>query len=626
MVKTSKFLRIFAFLGIIGLIQWGCKDPDTGTSDTKTVSIDGIAQLGETLTVNTSKLNRYVDTYEWKRGGTVTVTGKNSSAYTVQAADVGSTITVTVRATNGNNYTSAPTAVVVNYTQGLAFTLINNNTAYSVSKGTAATSVVIIPATHNGLPVVEIADSGFSSYVNMTSIIIPNGVTRIGNYAFFSCSNLTSAIIPAGVTSIGNFAFQDCVGLTKVYYAGENNVSWTAVTVGSSNTSLLNADVLFYSEITIGTFNTHWRFVGGLPVIWVGTPGLAFNRINNGTAYSVSKGTATDDIVVIPDTYEGKPVTEIGSFSNYSNMTSITIPESVTSIGYSAFYNCTGLTSITIPNSVTSIGYWAFSGCSGLTSINVDANNPNYSSQDGVLYNKTMTQILDVPEGFTGINGSFIIPSSVTSIHYLAFNSCIGLTSITIPDSVISIDASGYYQSYVVFAGCTNLSITWHYNSSLSANRFISNSVPSGTSNFHTFLKTVIISDSVTYIGSNAFSYCSSLTSVTIGNSVTWIGERAFSDCSSLTSVTIGNSVTWIGERAFSDCSSLTSITIPNSVTSIGNYAFSSCSGLTSVTFRGTITNFSSRDTFPGDIRNKYLSGGIGTYTRPAGSNTWTKM
>ena len=191
-------------------------------------------------------------------------------------------------------------------------------------------------------------------------------------------------------------------------------------------------------------------------------------------------------------------VTSIGymAFSGCTGLTSVTIPNSVTSIGEAAFA-FTGLTSVTIPNSVTSIGDDAFVACSGLTSINVASDNPNYCSVNGVLFNKNQTTLISYPGGKQGV---YTIPNSVTSIGESAFSDCYGLTSVTIPNSVTS-------------------------------------------------------------IGEYAFQVCSGLTSVTIPNSVTSIGDHAFSHCDGLTSVTIGNSVTSIGDEAFRGCSGLTSVT-----------------------------------------------------------------
>ena len=245
--------------------------------------------------------------------------------------------------------------------------------------------------------------------------------------------------------------------------------------------------------------------------------------------------------VNIPDS-----VTSIGeyAFDGCTSLTSITIPNSVTSIRKSAFRRCKSLTSITIPNSLTSIGEYAFYGCDALTSINVDVNNPNYCSIDGVLFDKNQTTLIKYPRGKQG--ASYIIPNSVTSIGECAFYGCDALTSVTIPNSVTSIGNSA-------FRDCCALS-------------------------------SITIPNSVTSIGNSAFSGCDALTSITIPNSVTSIGHSAFKDCKKLTSITIPNSVTSIGDSAFSRCDKLTSVTIPNSVRSIGEYAFSFCNKLASVT------------------------------------------
>ena len=271
--------------------------------------------------------------------------------------------------------------------------------------------------------------------------------------------------------------------------------------------------------------------------------------------------------ITIPDS-----VTSIGgaAFYHCESLTSITIPDSVTSIGGSAFSSCTSLTSITIPDSVTSIGYGTFYHCESLTSITVDIDNDVFASQDGVLFNKNKTYLIQYPTGNSRIE--YTILDSVTSIGEYAFSYCTSLTSITIPDSVTSIGRSA-------FSSCTSLT----RDSVTSIGEYAFSSCTSLTS--------ITIPDSVTSIGRSAFSSCTSLTSITIPDSVTSIGEYAFNYCTSLTNITIPDSVTSIGGAAFYHCESLTSITIPDSVTSIGGSAFCGCRSLTSITIPDSVTS-----------------------------------
>ena len=387
-------------------------------------------------------------------------------------------------------------------------------------------------------------------YINdqeIKDVVIPNTVDSIHKYAFYDCSSLTSISIPNSVTSIGSSVFYNCCFLKKDFI----------------NNSSLDAEKYNYWGALVGDIEEDGLIISGTTVVW-------------------GRKHLTD--VTIPNY-----ITNIGdyAFYNCSALTSVTIGENVTSIGDDAFYDCSALTSVTIPNSVTSIGRLAFYECTSLTSIAIgngvisigyDAftNTGLYKNEtnweNGVLY---IDNCLIETRNYK--LESYIIKDNTRLIADYAFNSCISLTSVTIPSSVRSI-------------GTRSFSMCWS-------------------------LSSITIPNGVVNIGEMAFYECP-ITSVTIPNSVKSIEEQAFRSCSALNSILvesgnstydsrngcnaiietatntliagcqntiIPNSVTSIGRSAFKGCSSLTTITIPNSVSNIGSEAFGGCSSLTSV-------------------------------------------
>ena len=484
--------------------------------------------------------------------------------------------------------------------------------------------------------VTSIGEGAFLNCQNLTNIAIPDSVQSVGILAFTDCSSLEFITIPNSVTSIGEGTFYNCTSLTDVYYGG-SEADWANISIDSDNEALTSATIHFTEE----------------PV----PDCLTFALSEDGQSYSVTGcDTSVNGEIVIPSTYNGKPVTHIDetAFAYCLYLTSVTIPNSIVSIGYGAFKYCHSLQSITIPDSVVcisddafwdckhlesvvigsgvidigkyaffscmnlisltigenvetisenafeycksletinipksvlTIGAHAFSDCDNLVSFVVDESNPNFSSQDGVLYNKNKTTLIKFPTNKEVED--YTIADSVINLGDYAFYNCKNIEVLTIPNTVEQIGA-------YAFAYCKGL---WRI--------VFGNGVKSvGDSAFAQcdMLNFVNISDMAAWCGisfadkeANPLN-CSedfylngeTVEDLVIPDGVTSIGDYAFYGYKNLDTVEIPAGVTNIGEFAFGSCIGLISIVVPVSVTTIGDAAFSNCSSLSYIFYGGT--------------------------------------
>ena len=448
----------------------------------------------------------------------------------------------------------------------------------------------------------------------LTSITIPNSVTSIGEWAFSECSGLTSITIPNSVTSIGEWAFSECSGLTSI-------------TIPNSVTSI--GDGAFYG-------------CSSLPVE---------SNLRYADTYLFE---AVDKTLSTYSIKEGTKWIEGGTFYECTSLTSITIPNSVTTIGEYAFYGCSSLSTVSIGNNVKSIGRYAFDECSSLTSVAWNAKKCADFSWGSLFDDLTITSFIFgdsveyIPEYlcYEMPITSLVIPQSVANIGYLAFKYCSSLTSV-----VWNAKKCADF-SWGMFNGLDNIT-SFTFGDSVEH-------IPAMLCCYNKNISTLVIPTSVTSIGESAFSGCSSVEYLSVSNnnvesigggafyglnalkeitmkapsvedycksklskllydsayinddairkieingeemidwsipaSVTQIEDYTFYNCPSITSVTLPKTITTIGKSAFENCTSITSMDIPNKVTRIGNNAFEKCP-LATITIPNNVTTIGS--------------------------------
>ena len=379
-------------------------------------------------------------------------------------------------------------------------------TGYNGPDGT-----VIIPSMTNGYPVTDIGNSAFYENTSLSSVVVPNSVTVIESDAFADCYNLTNISIGSGVTNIGGnviaFGGHSSIGDNAFLYCP----SLVAITVDPQNP------------------------------VYSSTNGVMFN--NNQTTLVQFPGGLSESYT-IPNS-----VNKIGfeAFAT-ANLTGLTIPGSVTTIGSNVFSDCDSLMSIWIGSGVTNLDM--FLSCPSLTNVTVDPENSVYGSTNGVLFNKEETMLIEFPEG---LGGSYTVPDSVTNIGDEAFANA-NLTSLTIPNNVTSIGNNALYD-------CDSLMWVW-----------LGSSI--------TNLGEPFTSPSGVVIENSTFAFCPSLTNITV--------DPENPVYSSVNGVVFNKDKTTLIEFPEGLGGNYT---IPDGVTNIGDEAFYQCGNLSGVFFQGDAPN-----------------------------------
>ena len=440
-------------------------------------------------------------------------------------------------------------------------------TTVKITKYTGSDAELEIPNQIDGKTVTEIGAAAFKGNGSLEKIVVPNGVEYLRDEAFRTCINLSAVGLPQSIKQFDSYVFDGCSSLKNVYYAGTQSQWGQIHTVLPENAILLNININYDSELELSGTGKDFNY----------------EPLSDGTV-QITEYTGKDTIVSIPEKIDGKIVSSVGETTFISN---------------------DGITKVIISPNINNIDAQAFTSCLKLVEINVDKNNLNYYSDEGILYSKDKTELIRCP---AGKSGTCSVLADTETIGRSAFGNCKQLTEIEFPTGLVNIGEA----AFTFCDALTEISLP-------SGLRYIEDYAFSGCFG----LTEVTLSGNVERVNGSSFYSCENLEAIHVDNSnpyySSWdgvlyskdktelikvpdsvadsfeipsgvedIGGWAFNNCMKLTEVTIPSGVARIGKSAFSYCSYLTEVTISSDVKEIEESAFEFCVGLKNVFYSGT--------------------------------------
>ncbi len=512
-----------------------------------------------------------------------------------------------------------PNATPETYVQDGVTYYIMNGEAYAIAYDGSVTELVI-PAMIEGYPVVELRET-FKDNTAITSVVLSEGIKRIGTSVFWNCNKLVDVTLPESINEIGTSAFSGCTSLEKIslpYAITEigtsafancrklaeislsNNIKTIDASAFEYCTSLTEVIIPYgVTKIGSGAFERCGKLKKIVIPDSVTEIGYyAFRSCSNLTDVTLSNSltyieqqtfmdcTALETIIV-PDSVL---TLNMSAFWRCSKLKHVTLSENLTSIPGRVFDSCTSLEEINIPNSVTYLGSEAFLGCSSLTKVYLPTNsglrmydNTFPTSVILMVYKDTVAHSLAIKHDYLyslydGTNDAEIY--AVNDMKYLISNGeavAFSCENKNITEAIIPAEINGYpvTKLHETFVGCTLLKkVTLPKTIEIIGNKAF----------YQTALEEINIPQSTTTLGNYAFGSCSSLKSVSGGDNLTSIGNGSFSQCKTLNAVSLSESLTELGAGTFSHCTSLSNIIIPNGVSKLDKNTFYNCTSLTEAT------------------------------------------